>query len=252
MNIDLSCDMGESSDAESLAVEEAIWPLITSANIACGGHAGDDASMRRAVRRALAHGVAIGAHPSYPDREHFGRKSMDIGREALSAALREQIRALAVIAAEEGAAVKHVKPHGALYNDAHQDPVLAQAIVEVCSEAGAAIVASAGSAVERVARDRGCRVILEGFADRRYRGDGSLQPRGEEGSLLLDISAAAAQAVRLAQSAPITAAGATTVNVPCETICIHSDMPGAVARLTRIRAALTDAGFVLAPLDREE
>ncbi|MBK5260551.1 MAG: LamB/YcsF family protein [Thermoanaerobaculia bacterium] len=252
MNIDLSCDMGESSDAGSLAVEEAIWPLITSANIACGGHAGNDASMRHAVRLAIAHDVAIGAHPSYPDREHFGRRSMDIGREALGAALREQIGALARIAAEEGAAVEHVKPHGALYNDAHRDLAAAQAIVEVCREAGAAIVAAAGSAVEREARGRGCRVILEGFADRRYRGDGSLQPRGEEGSLLLDISAAAAQAVKLAQSAPITAADATTVNVPCETICIHSDMPGAVARLQCIRAALIDAGFVVAPLDRGE
>lgn len=237
MKIDLSCDLGEASDAESLAVEDAIWPLITSANIACGGHTGDEMSMRRAVRLALTHGVAIGAHPSYPDREHFGRRSMTIGPEALRAALREQIAALARIAAEEGAAVTHVKPHGALYNDAHRDVALAAVIIDVCAGAGAAVVASTGSAVEREARTRRCGMILEGFADRGYRGDGSLQPRAETGALLLDFDAAAAQAVTLARS--------------CETICIHSDMPGAVGRLTRIRAALIEAGFVIASLSRE-
>ena len=251
MNIDLSCDLGEASDADAVDVETRIWPRITSANIACGGHAGDEATMRSAVQLALAHGVAIGAHPSYPDRENFGRRSMKIGREQLRAALLRQLDDLARVSAREGGVVRHVKPHGALYNDAHHDAAVARVIVDACRVSSLALVVSHGSALEREAKAAGCRVILEGFGDRRYRSDGSLQPRGEAGALLLDPDEAAAQAVSLARSSRAATADGTTVMVPCETICIHSDMDGAVDRLERIRAALQAAGFSFAAVATE-
>ncbi len=242
MNIDLSCDLGEAIDAPSLAVEAAIWPLITSSNIACGGHVGDDDSMRRSVRLALQHGVLIGAHPSYPDREHFGRKSMQLDSATLATALDEQLSALSRIINEEGGDLSHVKPHGALYNDAHHDLEVARIIVAICLERQLALVASPGSAVEREAHRAGCSVIREGFADRRYRSDGSLQPRSEVGALILDFDEAVAQALLLATHQTVIASDGGEIELPCQTICVHSDMPGAPERLTRIRAVLLAGG----------
>ncbi len=247
MTIDLSCDLGEATDAASPAVEREIWPLITAANIACGGHTGDDASMRRSVRLALLHGVAIGAHPSYPDREHFGRRSMQLDPAILLQSLAGQIAALARICEEERADLRHVKPHGALYNDAHHDEQVARIIVQACLQHRVAIVATHGSAVERAARAADCAVIEEGFADRRYRSDGSLQPRSEAGSLLLDLDDAAAQALQLATRQTAIAVDGIEIELPCQTICIHSDMPNAAERLVRIREALLSAGIVPSP-----
>jgi UPF0271 protein len=241
--IDLSCDLGEAEDVEALAIENQIWPLITSCNIACGGHAGDEESMRRSVRLALQHGVKIGAHPSYPDREHFGRRSMRIASATLIASLRDQLDTLSRICAEEGGRLSHVKAHGALYNDAHHDDALASLIVGICAALDVAVVASPHSAVERHAARLGCEVIREGFADRRYRDDGSLQPRSEPGSLIIDLDDSADQARRLATSAPLATASGGSVRVPCQTICIHSDTPGAPQRLERIRDVLATAGI---------
>lgn len=246
MTIDLSCDLGEATDDTSLELEARIWPLITSANIACGGHVGDEASMRAAVRNAIANEVTIGAHPSYPDREHFGRQSLAIAEDALHAALTSQLQGLDAIAASEGGKLAHAKPHGALYNDAHRDSALAAVIVDVCLARQLAVVASPGSAVEREALARGCRVILEGFADRRYRSDGSLQPRSERDSLILDLNDAAMQAVRLAKGKTIVAADGREIHVECETICIHSDLDGALERLQKIRTMLEACGVAIA------
>jgi UPF0271 protein len=229
--IDLSCDLGEAASDEEERVEAALWPLITSANVACGGHAGDASTMRRAVARARAHAVALGAHPSYPDREHFGRRTMAIPRPRLVESLVEQVRALEAAARPAGVFVTHVKPHGALYNDAHRDRALADAIVEAVTAAGPrlAIVGTESSALLAAARQAGMKTIAEAFADRRARPDGSLVPRREPDALVLDPGAAAAQAVSLAERA--------------ETICIHSDTPRAVERLQAIRAALAAAGY---------
>lgn len=245
MTIDLSCDLGEASDETSRDVEARIWPLITSANIACGGHVGDEVSMRAAVRNAIAHDVAIGAHPSYPDREHFGRQSLAIARGDLHAALTAQLQELATIAESEGRRVQHAKPHGALYNDAYRDAALASVIVDVCLAQSVAVVASPGSAIQQEALARGCRVILEGFADRRYRSDGSLQPRSEPDSLILDFNDAAMQAVRLAKGKSIVAVNGREITVECETVCVHSDMDDAPERLHKIRTLLEACGVAI-------
>ena len=234
--IDLSCDLGEAATPAEDAAEARLFPLITSANVACGGHAGDEDTMRRAVERALAHSVALGAHPSYPDREGFGRRTIAISAPALAASLAEQVDALDAVARAAGRAVTHVKPHGALYNDAHRDRGRADAIVAAVSRRrGVAIVCTAGSALFAAARAAGVRAIAEGFADRRARPDGSLVPRSEPDALILDLDEAARQAVALA------ADGRTA------TVCIHSDTPRAVERLTAIRAALGAAGYAFRP-----
>jgi len=224
--IDLSADLGEGA-----AGEEEVWPLITSANVACGGHAGDEASMREAVRRACEHGVRLGAHPSYPDREHFGRQSLAMVPAALRASIAEQLDALRAIAGE----LHHVKPHGALYNDAHRDRALAEVVIEAIG--GLAIVCSDTSQMAAAAREAGTPVIREAFADRRYEPDGSLVSRAVAGSLLT-IEEAAAQAALLAAEGIVVARDGSRLPVVYETICIHADMEGAVERLRAVRRAL--------------
>ena len=232
--IDLSADLGEGSPGE-----EAIWPLITSANVACGGHVGDAVSMRDAAVRARENGVRLGAHPSFPDRENFGRKAMAIAAGALRDSLRQQIGALCDIAAGEGVALNHVKPHGALYNLAHHDRTLADVVISALD--GLAIVCSDSSQMAAAARGAGLPVIREAFADRRYHADGSLVSRGEAGSLL-SVAEAAEQAALLAREGVVIARDGSRIEVPFDTICIHADMEHAVERLQAIRALLRDLG----------
>jgi 5-oxoprolinase (ATP-hydrolysing) subunit A len=227
--IDLSADLGEGSPGE-----DEIWPLITSANVACGGHIGDDDSMREAARLATAHGVRFGAHPSYPDREHFGRRSLAMPADALRDTLLAQLAALHAFGQ-----IHHVKPHGALYNDAHKDRALAGVIVDAMRsfDPALAIVCSDLSQMAAAARAAGVRVIREAFADRRYEPDASLVPRAIAGSTLT-IDEAAAQAALLAGEGIAIARDGTRVAIPFDTICIHADLAGAPARLRAIRAAL--------------
>lgn len=224
--IDLSADLGEGSPGEA-----EIWPLITSTNVACGGHTGDEHSMREAARRAREHNVRFGAHPSYPDREHFGRQSLSMSAEDLRASLVAQISALAAFAP-----VHHVKPHGALYNDAHHDRKLAETIISALG-AGIAIVAPDHSQMAAAARDAGVPVIREAFADRRYEADGSLTPRSIPGATLTIDEAVAQAALLVRESAVITRDG-TRVPVAFDTICIHADMPGALERLRAVRRVI--------------
>jgi UPF0271 protein len=225
--LDLNADLGEGGrhDAELLA-------LVTSANIACGGHAGDAPTMRRTVGLALAAGVAIGAHPGYEDRENFGRRAMTLPLGEVTALVRRQVESLASIAAGMGAALRHVKPHGALYNQSVRDADLAAAIVR--GVAGIStdlhLFALPGSALAGAGRAAGLTVRLEGFADRRYRDDGSLMPRGEPGAIILDLEPAVSQALALAASGRV------------QTLCIHGDGPLAVEMLRAIRPALAAAG----------
>jgi UPF0271 protein len=227
--IDLSADLGEGAPDE-----DEIWPLITSANVACGGHAGDERSMREAVALARRHDVVVGAHPSYPDRENFGRKSLDIAPDALRASLATQIASLHAIAP-----LHHVKPHGALYNEAHKNRALANVIIEAMRDVDAnlAMVAPDRSQMSAAARAAGMRVIREAFADRRYQPDGSLTPRGVAGSTLT-IDEAAAQAALLAREGAVIARDGTRISLAFDTLCIHADMNGAVDRLRAIRAVL--------------
>jgi UPF0271 protein len=223
--IEISADMGEGAPGEP-----EIWPLIDAANVACGGHAGDAASMREATRRAREHGVAIGAHPSYPDRANFGRTSMKMDPAALRETLLAQIAALASLTP-----LRRVKAHGALYNDAHSDRALAAILID--ASGNLPIVCSATSQMAVVARERGVRVIREAFADRRYEPDGSLTPRTLAGSLLT-VEEAAAQARLLSREGIVITRDGSPIAVECDTLCIHADMEHSTERLRAIRAAL--------------
>jgi UPF0271 protein len=232
--IDLSADMGEGSPGE-----EEIWPLISSANVACGGHVGDAESMAHASRRARELSVRLGAHPSYPDRPNFGRKSMSMSPAALRASLSEQIAALREVADREGVVLRHVKPHGALYNDAHHDRNLAGVIVDALRQVdrALAIVVPDPSQMASAARAAGTPVVREAFADRRYNADGSLVSRKEAGSLLT-VDEAADQAEMLVRERAVVARDGSRVRVAFDTICIHADMEHAVERLRAIRKRL--------------
>jgi len=245
--IELSCDLGEASSPEEQAIEDALWPLISAVNVACGGHVGDAESMKYAVDQAARYGVALGAHPSYPDRVNFGRRSMALERHDLRESLLTQLDALAVIAASGGVSLDRVKPHGALYNDLHDDSDLATTVVEAIREIGQEIrvTASPNSQLSKVARERGAQVIAEAFADRRYRRDGSLVPRSEPDALLLDIEEASGQALHLARERSVVANDGTVVPIEFATLCIHGDMAGSVERAMRIRARLIETGFAL-------
>jgi UPF0271 protein len=227
--IDISADLGEGSPGE-----DEIWPLIDSANVACGGHTGDEQSMRDAVRRAGEHGVKLGAHPSYPDRENFGRRSLTIAPDALRESLIAQISALRAFGD-----VRHVKPHGVLYNDAHKDRALADVIVDALRavDPAIALVAPDHSQMAAAARAAGTPVIREAFADRRYEPDGALVSRKEPGSTLT-IEEAAAQAALLTSESVVLARDGSRVRIEFDTICIHADMEGAVERLRAIRVSI--------------
>jgi UPF0271 protein len=241
---EISCDLGEATTAGERATELALWPLVDAANVACGGHAGDDASMREAAGLARSHGVRLGAHPSFPDRDGFGRRLIEIDGNELESSLAAQIGSLHAIAASAGVALERVKAHGALYNAAHRDAGLARILARATATGapGAAIVCPAGSAMEQAAGDAGLAVVREAFADRRYLPDGTLVPRSDPRSLLEDPGAAAAQAVTLATRGRVVAVDGSVIEVAHETICIHADMPGSVDRLRAIRAALAASG----------
>ena len=237
MNSELSCDLGEADDPQGRETERAIWPMIDAANVACGGHAGDAASMREAALSAAEHGVILGAHPSYPDRPGFGRKSMDLAPGALQASLVAQIAAMAEIASRHDVALQRVKAHGALYNDAHRRIDLARVIVAAMKDVdpSLSIVAAETSAMAVAARETAVAVIREAFADRRYRDDGALVSRSEPDALL-SVEEAAGQAALLAAERVVITRSGLRLPVEFDTICIHADMPGAVERLRAIRA----------------
>ncbi|HJT86701.1 MAG TPA: 5-oxoprolinase subunit PxpA [Bryobacteraceae bacterium] len=223
--IDLNCDMGELPDA---AHEAALMEQITSANIACGAHAGDDAIMERTARLALEHGVRIGAHPGYPDRENFGRVEMPMASEQIEATVREQIERLEAIVKRLGGTIVHVKPHGELYNVAVRKEEVARAIARgiLSWNPRTTVFGLAGSHMLDVWREMGLAVAAEAFADRRYEADGTLRSRKFPDALIKDPREAAAQAVRFAREGK------------AQTICVHGDTPGSVAILKACREAL--------------
>ena len=225
MKIDLNCDMGELEDA---AHEAALMQFITSANIACGGHAGDDAIMERTARLALERGVRIGAHPGYPDRANFGRIEMPMTGEQTEATVLEQIQRLDAVVRRLGGQIVHVKPHGALYNVAVHNRDVAEAIGRGVARWSdrVPIFGLAGSPMLDVWRSMGLPVAAEAFADRRYEPDGTLRSRKFPDALITDPTAAAAQAVRLASEGT------------AQTICVHGDTPGAVSILKACHEAL--------------
>lgn len=246
--IDLNCDMGESFGAYTIGADEEIMPLVSSANIACGFHGGDPLVMRRAVRLARKHGVAVGAHPGHRDLAGFGRRSIACSPDEIYGDVLYQIGALAAFCKAEGVALRHVKPHGALYNTAAVDPAVARAIAAAVADfdRGLFLFAPPGSALEEAGAAAGLRVVREAFADRRYAADGTLLPRSRPGSVLRDPGEAAAQACQVACAGTVTAATGEEVPVAARTICVHGDHDGAVERLRRIRESLAAAGVEVA------
>lgn len=245
--IDLNSDLGESWLPEVVGDDEAMLRLVSSANLACGAHGGDPVTMAAATRAAVARGVVIGAHPSYDDREGFGRRDLDVDPSTLETQLSEQVARLAGVAGEAGGAVRYLKPHGALYNRIVRDVERAEVVARVAASAGLPIMGMPGSAIERAAREAGLRFITEAFVDRAYRADGSLVPRSEPGAVLHDATLVAARAVRFAVAGEVETVDGTTLRVDAESLCLHGDTAGAVELADAVRRALARAGVEVRP-----
>ncbi|MCP9661252.1 5-oxoprolinase subunit PxpA [Escherichia fergusonii] len=242
MKIDLNADLGEgcASDAELLT-------LVSSANIACGFHAGDAQTMQASVREAVKNGVAIGAHPGFPDRENFGRTAMQLPPETVYAQTLYQIGALAAITHAEGGVMRHVKPHGMLYNQAAKDPQLADAIakaVHACDPA-LILVGLAGSELIRAGKHYGLTTRQEVFADRGYQADGSLVPRSQPGALIEDEEQSLAQTLEMVQNGRVKSITGEWTPVEAQTVCLHGDGEHALAFARRLRAAFQERGIAV-------
>jgi 5-oxoprolinase (ATP-hydrolysing) subunit A len=250
MHIDLNCDMGEIPEHIKNGTQESLMRSITSVNIACGGHAGDERTMKTTIEQALRWNLTIGAHPGYPDRENFGRVELDLPREQIEESIFGQIRALAEIAAMYATSIVHVKPHGAIYNQAVNNTELARAIANGVARFSkeVVLVGLAGSKMLSVFREAGFRVAAEAFADRRYEPDGTLRSRKHEDALLRDPKSAAEQAVRIAKHQGVIASDGSPVQIDAQTICIHGDTPGAPKIAESVAAALQESGISLRPL----
>lgn len=243
IRIDLNADVGESFGPWPMGADAALVPLVTSVNVACGFHAGDPLTIRRTVRLALDAGVAVGAHPGYPDLVGFGRREMDLAGDELEATVLYQVAALAGIVRAEGGRLAHVKPHGALYNRAAMDPSVAVPIARAVASLGPEIrlVGPPGSALLAAGMAAGLTCVAEGFADRAYEVDGRLRPRRLPGALVEDPGRAAAQAVSIARDSRVTAVDGTVIAIAVASLCIHGDTPGAVAIAVAVRRALETA-----------
>jgi UPF0271 protein len=251
MQIDLNGDVGESFGAYEMGHDAALIPILTSANIACGFHAGDPGVMRATVALAREHGTAVGAHPGFSDLVGFGRREMKATPREVEDLVAYQIGALAGIAASQGVRLAHVKPHGALYNMAARDMELAAAIARATAAVDPSLMLFGlpGSKSLEAAQRHKVRPVSEAFADRAYRRDGSLVPRSEPGAVIEDAEIVVSRAVAIARDRMVIAADGTRVPVDVQTICVHGDTPGAAVLASRIRRALSDAGIdVRAPI----
>ncbi len=253
LSIDLNCDMGESFGAWTTGQDMEVLPLVSSANIACGFHAGDPATMRKTVAAAIGNGVAIGAHPGLPDLMGFGRRNMDITPQQAYDMVVVQVGALAATAASQGARLHHVKAHGALYNMAVRQPVLARALAQAVRDVDPTLVfyALASSDMARIAGEVGLTVAHEVFADRTYQPDGSLTPRSRPDAMIEDPEVSIQQVLRMVTEGRVKAVDGSDVEVQADTLCIHGDEPGAVVFAKAIRAALGEAGIRVKAVSRE-
>lgn len=252
LTIDLNCDMGEVPEAIADGTQEALMRSITSVNIACGGHAGDEQTMRTTIEQALRWKVAIGAHPGYPDRANFGRLELNLPLKEISASIFDQVRALAEVASRNGVRLAHVKPHGALYNQAVRNRELAAAIAKGVAKGigtgngrwsrDVVLVGLAGSPMLDVFREAGFAVAAEAFADRRYEPDGTLRSRKFEDALIRNPEEAAWQALGIAERGLVIASDGSEVAVDAQTLCIHGDTPGAPDIAATVARSLREAG----------
>ncbi len=243
--IDLNCDMGEGEDSDP-----RIMPLVTSANVACGFHASDPATMRRTVRLAREHGVAVGAHPSFPDRAGFGRRYLAASPDEVRDDVTYQIGALWAFCRAEGVPLRHVKAHGALYNAAAEDEGLARAICEAARgvDPSLVVVCLAGSRMAEVARGMGMTCAEEAFADRAYTTAGALVSRRKPGAVIEDPAQVAARASTMVREQRVTAIDGTPIRIAAQTLCVHGDTPGAERLAAAIRARLEADGVAIRPL----
>jgi UPF0271 protein len=247
--MDLNADLGESFGHWALGDDERLVPHLTSANLACGFHAGDFVVMEATVALCARAGVAVGAQPGYPDLQGFGRRPMPFSPDEVESLVRYQIGALEGFCRAAGVELRHVKPHGALYNQAAADPVLAGAIARATARFSRDLLLfglASSEPMASAAADAGLRFVPEAFADRRYLADGSLQPRAEPGSVLTDADAAAAQALSIA-GGEVAAADGSVVALRAESVCCHGDTPGAVEIAAAVRAAMEHAGVAIGP-----
>lgn len=237
--IDLNADVGEGHD------DAALLPHVTSANVSCGAHAGDDETIRATLRIARAHGVAVGAHPSFPDRAGFGRRITTRDPASIARVVAEQVAHLVGLAATEGVTLEHVKPHGALYNLAAVDREVAGAVARGVAAVlpGTRLVGLAGSQALAAARAAGLVPLGEAFVDRAYLGDATLAPRDRPGAVVEDLASAVRQAVALARGEPIAALDGGELCIAADTLCLHGDTPGAAARARAVHDALRAAGI---------
>ena len=238
--LDLNADVGEGFETDA-----ELFALITSANVACGFHAGDAATMRTCCELAIRNGVAVGAQVSYRDREGFGRRDVEIGADALLSDIEEQLAGLRDAATAGGARVGYIKPHGALYNRIVWDDTQAAAVVAAASRHGLPVLGLPGARVLDIAAEAGVRTFREFFADRGYTAAGRLVPRSEPNAVLADADEVAARAVRMAVDGAVRSVDGVDVSVAADSVCVHSDTPGAVSLARAVRLALEEAGCVL-------
>ena len=250
-NIDLNCDIGESYGAWSMGQDAQVMPWITSANIACGFHAGDFSTMQQTVALAKQHAVAIGAHVSLPDLQGFGRREMKVAPNEAYALTLYQIGALHAFAHAAGTRVAHVKPHGALYNMAARDRALADAIARAVHDFDPQLIliGLANSELPRAGQALGLRVAHEAFADRRYESQGSLTPRREPGAVIEDLNSAVAQAMKIVTKGKVDIRTGGMLELRADTICVHGDRPDAASFAQRLHETLKSAGISLAALE---
>ncbi len=246
LRIDLNCDLGESFGRYHLGDDAAMMKLISSANVACGFHAGDPSVMARTVALAKRHGVGLGAHPGYPDLQGFGRRPMGLIPQEIAYIICYQLGALEAFARLAEIPLIHVKPHGALYNLSSQDPAVANAIAHAVAayDPGLILVSLAGSELVRAGQEVGLQVAKEGFPDRAYLPDGQLMPRSQTGALIENASAVADNALRLVEEGVVM----DGENIQIDTLCLHGDNPKAVENAQKVRKALEDHGVEIKPL----
>ena len=246
--IDLNCDMGESYGAWRMGADAEIMPLISSANIACGFHAGDPATIRKTVKLAVEHGVAVGAHPSLPDLQGFGRRAMKITPQDMYDLVLYQAGAVEAFARAAGAKLHHVKCHGALYNMAAMDEGLSDAMARAVKDLGGGVMlyTLSNSVMMKRAMEQGLRVAGEVFADRGYSDDGTLAPRDKPGGMIEDSAKAVAQALSMVLAGEFQSLAGKKLQVRADTICLHGDQPGAVPFAQAIRRAFSEKGISIA------
>ena len=249
-SIDLNCDTGEMPEAIADGSQEALMGYVSSVNIACGAHAGDEFTMRTTVEQALRRSVAIGAHTGYADRVHFGRMELALPSEAIADTVFEQVTKLGEIVSKCGARISHVKAHGALYDQGAREMRIAAAFAAGIARwnRGVVLLGLAGSPMLHVFRSAGFAVAAEAFADRRYEPDGSLRSRKFADALIADAADAAEQALRIAEKSSVIAYNRREIEVEAQTICIHGDTPGALTIAAAVKQRLSKAGIAIRPL----